>query len=77
MARFDYIETKIDISLTEVIRLADFLQMKHLIESVSCMFCEMLDLTNISIIFNLAKSSYFPDLQQGTKHFIKENMYGL
>ena len=77
VARFDYVETKIDVSLTEVIRLADFLQMKHLIKSVSRMLCDMLDLTNVSDIFNLAQSSYFPDLLQGTKHFIKENMFEL
>jgi len=65
------------VDLIEVIRLADFLQMKHLIKSVSRMLCDMLDLTNVSDIFNLAQSSYFPDLLQGTKHFIKENMFEL
>ena len=54
--------------------MADFLQMEHLIKSVSPMISEMLDLTNISDIYNLAQSSYFPDLLQDTEHFIKENL---
>jgi len=62
------------VGLIEVLQLADFLQMEHLIKSVSPMISEMLDLTNISDIYNLAQSSYFPDLLQDTEHFIKENL---
>ena len=53
------------ISFTEVIKLADFLQMEHLIKSVSLMISETLGITNVSDISNLVQM----------KHFIQENMF--
>ena len=48
-----------------MIKLADFLQMEHLIKSVSLMITETLGMTNISVISNLVQM----------KQFIKENMF--
>ena len=66
-----------EVGLVEVLRLADFLQMEHLIKAVSPLISEMIDITTIYNIYNLARSSYFPDLVQDAEHFIKENVLDL